>query len=216
MSHRLLYPLSQEQIAAATEIHDNHMPVWAATDRALDLLREALPGFSHEEVLIKAAAVDRLYYARHFHLAESVQAIVTAMTDPPTDPLSIVEAVAPVKTEGGIACYWSFSSKFIHFFVDPTAIPIYDDWAIKAIRYHFGRLSWAVETPYRVFADYALELRELSGLDCSIRELDRYLWLSGMLRGWRKSQSVGISGEVRAVFENGDPKVQSLLIQLEG
>lgn len=216
MSHQLLHPLSQEQIAAATEIHDAHMPGWAAADRALDLLREAIPQFSHEEVLIKAATVDRLYFARHMRLTESIGQIVQTMTDPPPDAIAIVEAIAPLKSDGSTSSYWSFSSKFVHFFVDPAGVPIYDDWAIKAIRHHFGRLSWIGKTPYRAFAEYVFALRELGGVSCSIRELDRYLWLSGMLRGWRKSQSAGISGEVRAVFESSDREVQAVLTQLAG
>ena len=37
-------PVTPDQIAAATLIHDEHMPGWAGTDRALTLLAEAVPG----------------------------------------------------------------------------------------------------------------------------------------------------------------------------
>ena len=44
METKPLVPVTPEQIAAATRIHDNHMPGWATTDRALALLAESVPG----------------------------------------------------------------------------------------------------------------------------------------------------------------------------
>ncbi len=208
VGYKLLQPVRDDQIAAATRIHDNHMYEWFAADRALDLLRESLPGLDEPRVLIKASVIDRLYYARHARLVEAVRKIAEVMVRPPSDPVGIVEAIAPLDSSRGRTCYWSFSSKFAHFFIDPEAFPIYDDWAIKAIRHHFGRLSWLGRTPYRAFADYVFTLRELSGLSCSIRELDRYLWLSGMRRAWQTNADVGISREVRSVFEDESPDVQ--------
>ncbi|MGI5818121.1 MAG: hypothetical protein ACOX9R_08485 [Armatimonadota bacterium] len=213
---QLLQSLSSDQIEAATRIHDHHMPGWAASDRALDRLRESLPQFSEEDVLIKAATIDRLYYARHLRLIEAVERIVGVMADPPNDPVALVEELAVVRDKDGVSCYWSFASKFAHFFIRPDAIPIYDGWAVHAIRHHFGRLCWTGKTPYRAFADYVFALTELSGVSCSIRELDRYLWLSGMLRAWQSDHSIGISREVRAVFENEESDVQTVLNQLGG
>lgn len=214
MHVRLLEPVTSDQLAAATRIHDRHMPQWAATDRALDLLRDALPGFGESAVLIKAAAVDRLYYSRHYRLLEAVEQIVAIMVAPPDDPVSIVEQIAQLSSAQGTARYLSFASKFVHFFVDPEGTPIYDDWAVRAIRHHFGRLRWQASTGYRAFAAYVEALRTLSGLSCSARELDRYLWLSGMLRGWRERPEVEISREVRALFETESPEVQADLALL--
>jgi hypothetical protein len=209
--NQLLNSVHPDQIAAATAIHDSYMSSWAAADKALDLLRVSVRGFTREEVLLKAAAVDRFYYSRHFRLTESVERIVTILADPPSDPVSVVEAIAPV-AHG--PCYWSFTSKFAHFFINPKQFPIYDDWAIRTVRHHFGGMRWTSGSPYRVFAEYVLGLREQCGLSCSLRELDRYLWLSGMLRGWRSNASVPISVEVRSVFESPDPDVQRLADQL--
>jgi len=216
MRYELREAVTAEQVAAATRIHDKRMPAWAASDCALDLLREALPGFEEPRALIKAAAIDRLYYSRHPRLVEAVRQIAEVMASPPMDPISIVEAFAPVPGDAGTACYWSFSSKFAHFFVDPGAFPIYDGWAIKSVRHHFGRLSWREGTPYRVFTNYVFALRELSSVSCSIRELDRYLWLCGMLRGWQSNRDVEISREVRGLFENSSAEVQRELKLLLG
>jgi hypothetical protein len=207
-------PITADQIAAATQIHDHHMPGWAASDRALDLLSETLPGFNAEEVLIKAATIDRLYYARHLRLIEAVDRIIEVMADRPTDPIAVVENIAALANADATTHYCSFASKFAHFFVDPRAVSIYDGWAIATIRSHSGRLSWKGRHPYRVFAEYVFALSDASGLCCSVRELDRYLWLSGMLRGWRANPSVGISREVRAVFESRNDEVQGCLTRL--
>jgi hypothetical protein len=209
-------PVTVEQVAAATRIHDRYMPAWAAADRALDRLREALPGFDESAVLVKAAAVDRLYYSRHQRLPAAVKRIVAVMANPPEDPTSIVEQIAPLNRSRGTTRYWSFASKFVHFFVDPVGTPIYDDWAVRTIRHHFGRLSWQASTPYGAFARYVQVLRTQCGLTCSARELDRYLWLSGMLRAWQARPEEEISREVRALFASDDREAQAELEALLG
>jgi len=208
MRPKLLQVVSCEQVAAATVIHDRYMPQWAASDRALDYLAKGLPGFGDSAALVKAAAVDRLYYARHEHLVESAHRIAGVMLAPPADPIALVEAIAPLDHDAGTSCYWSFTSKFVHFFVALEGTPIFDEWAVRTLRHHFGRLTWVGRTVYRAFAEYALALRESTGPCCSVRGLDRYLWLSGMLRGWHANRRVPISREVRSVFESPDPEVQ--------
>lgn len=215
MDTRLAVTLSQDQVAAASVIHDSHMLSWAGTDRALALLRKAVPGFSAEAVLVKAAAVDRLYYTRHYRLGDAVERIISAMTDPPDDPIAIVEGIAELSIQGKTRWYWSFASKFCHWFIDPQNLPIYDSWAIRSIGHHFGRLRWAASA-YRTFAEYVYDLRELSDVSCRLRELDRYLWLSGMYRAWRENPDVAISGEVRELFDSNSPQVQQELVRLTG
>jgi len=49
--------------------------------------------------------------------------------------------------------------------------------------------------------------------------MDRYLWLSGMYRAWIAAEDrgkVGLSGEVRGLFERDDPDVQDVLRRLLG
>ena len=208
--------VTSAQNAAATFVHDRHMPQWAASDRALDRLRTAIPDLDESAALIKAAAVDRLYYSRHDRIVEAARRIAEVMQCPPADPIALVEAVAGLPDEGGTSHYWSFASKFVHFFIAPEGTPIYDDWAVRTVRHHFGRLRWIGRTPYRAFAEYALGLRKASDLRCSVRELDRYLWLSGMLRGWRSDPTVGISREVRSVFESSERDVRHQLVRLTG
>lgn len=204
-----------DQIAAATEIHDLHMPGWAASDRALDHLREALPDFHECSVLAKVAAVNQLYNARHDRLVEAAEKIADVLLDPPDDPVLLVEKIAPLKQDRGCRWYLSLASKFGHFFVDADHLPIYDAYAIHALRHHFGRLKWAGKgTAYRAFVGYVHVLREHVDPPCSLRQLDRYLWLSGMCRAWQKDSDVQISREARALVESTNPDVQKLLQQL--
>lgn len=55
MGSRLVVELRQDQVAAATEIYDSHMPGWASTDGGLELLAGSVPGFGPHEALLKAA-----------------------------------------------------------------------------------------------------------------------------------------------------------------
>lgn len=219
----VVFPLGSDQVEAAAKIHDDlYMPGWASTDRALTLLAKSVPGWDADSVLLKAAAVNQLYNARHFRFGETVEQIVQARCDgrldPGDDPVAIVEAIAPLPVGGKTYWYLAFASKFAHWFINPERIPIYDSWGVKGLRHHFGRLKWGA-SDYGAFMGYVGELQRLRGLSCSLRELDWYLWLSGQLRAWQASErreKVSLSGKVRALFESHEPAVKSLLRQLLG
>lgn len=217
MTERVLHRISPEQITAATTIHDQHMPGWASTDRALRLVGQSVPGHDLDAVTVKAAVVDRLYYTRHYRLGEAIDRIVEVLAAPPAEPVTVVERIAETTIGGRSRWYWSFASKYAHWFVDEE-LPIYDSWAIRAVSHHFGRMTWRT-TAYRDFAGHVYALREASGLDCTIREMDRYLWMSGMYRAWvgaAEKDRLGLSGEVRGLLESGGPVVRAELRVLLG
>jgi len=139
------------------------------------------------------------------------------MADPTAEAVGMVERIARTKVGDRFRWYWSFASKYSHWFVDDE-LPIYDSWAIRAVSYHFGRMTWRT-TAYRDLAEHVYALREGSGLACTIREMDRYLWMSGMYREWVGTEDrteLGLSGEVVGLFESGDPGVQAELPVLLG
>jgi hypothetical protein len=112
---------------------------------------------------------------------------------------------------------WSFASKFCHWFVDDD-LPIYDHWPVRAMAHHFGAMA-RTTTAYRDFAEHVYALREASGLSCTIRESDCYLWLSGMYRAWLGAEDrnmIGLSSEVRGLFGNSKPRVRRALRTLLG
>jgi len=215
--------VTPDQIAAADTIHDHHMPGWSTTDRALTLLAESVPGLDPDAVTLKAAAVDRLYYTRHYRLGDAIERIVEVLGPEPAGPttvdeaIALVEAIAPIEVGGKDRWHWSFASKFGHWFLHDS-LPIYDRWAIRAVAHHFGRIRWQT-TAYRDFAEHVYALRDASGLECTTRETDRYLWLSGMYRAWNEAEDrgrLGLSGEVVGLFESSHPAVQQALAQLLG
>lgn len=217
MTERVLHRISLQQIAAANAIHEDHMPGWASTDRALTLVGRSVPGHDLDAVTVKAAVVDRLYYTRHYRLGDSIDRIVAVMADPPVEPVAMVEAIAPLSVRDRTHWYWSFASKYSHWFID-DGLPIYDSWAIRAVSNHFGRMMWRT-TAYRDFAEHVYGLREASNLDCTIREMDRYLWMSGMYRAWVGTEDrgrLGLSGEVAALFGSRDAGTTQTLTTLLG
>jgi hypothetical protein len=174
--------IQPEQITEATWIHD-HDPGWVAKDQALDLLRVSLADFSEEAVLAKAAAVDRLYDTRNHHLAESARQIsvhAQLTAEHAVDPVAVVEAIAPVMINRRTYWHWGFASRFAHFFFHPEGTPIYDNWAVKACEHYLGGLHWNTEKRdswYRPYAEQILRIQK--DLGCSVRALDRYLYISG-------------------------------------
>ncbi len=215
--------VAPRQVEAATLIHDSHMPGWAATDRALTLLVQCVPGLDPDAVTLKAAAVDRLYYTRNYRLGDALWRIVEVLGPEPARPatveaaIALVEAMAPIEVGDKTRWHWSFASKFAHWFLGDS-LPIYDTWAIRAISHHFGRIRWRT-TAYRDFAEHVYVLRDASGLQCTTREMDRFLWLSAMYRAWLAAADrgrLGLSGEVVGLLESQEPDALRALAALLG
>ncbi len=223
--YALAVPLSPSQVEAASALR-TWMPAWVAADAALDLLRSLSDDAGLGVVLLKVAALDRLYGTNMYAIVPMAQHIVTVLAARPEDPIALVEAIAvlrPPPQKGRTAAeappppawaktYWSFASKFVHFFLDPDRVPLYDAWAAQSLNYHLGPIRLGSSNPYRQFVQKVSVLRSLAGLSCSIRELDRYLWLSGMYREWsRKPDRAPLSREVISLFTEQSPEVQRLL-----
>ncbi len=218
LERSLLVPLTSAQVQAASVIHDC-MPGWAGTDRALALLAKLVPEWDADSVLLKAAAVNQLYNARHRRLGEAAERISQVIRDgKPDDPVKVVEAIAPLPRDGKVSWFWAFASKFAHFFMDPDQIALYDKWASKAVAYHMGKVAWDAPTGYRTFVEGVRVLRDAAG-PCTVRGLDKYLWLSGMYRAWQVSEDrkkLGLGEEVQRLFESPPPEAKSPLQQLLG
>lgn len=201
----LAVPLLLSQIEAAERLRER-LPGWTATERAFEELQRALPGHSCEAVLVKAAAIDRLYATnvRGQAIHQVVCRIAEVMLMPPEDPVAVVEAI--IAAPGVGKHYRSFASKFAHFFIEPERFPIYDEFCRRQTARHLGK---AQAKSYCVFFQDICDLRRLSGLSCSLRALDHYLWLAGQYREWhRKHGEVDMNAEVRALFENPPSEVQ--------
>ena len=176
-----------------------------------------MPGLDPDAITLKAAAVDRLYHTHVFRLGDAIDRIIEVMAGPPGEQIAFVEAIAPITVGDHQKWHWSFASKFAHWFIEGS-LPIYDQWAVKAVAFHFGKIRWRT-TAYRDLAEHIDALKEASGLSCTTSEMDRYLWLSGMYRAWvgtGDKSKLGLSGEVTGLFESRKSAVRIELARLLG
>jgi hypothetical protein len=114
----------------------------------------------------------------------------------------------------------SFASKFAHFFVDKEAYPIFDSYAADGLRRHLSNTGLrAGEVPlYKDYVAAHRALRDLANLPCSGRELDQYLWLSGLCRTWERNHAAPINVEASGLFVSATTEraVADELRQLSG
>jgi hypothetical protein len=194
-------PLTAAQVAAATRIHER-LNSWKATDAALDGLATSMPGFDHETCLIKASAINQLYGTNVYALPRMAKHLCDVMSEAPIDD-DLVERLAALPTDGKIRRHVSFASKFAHFFIDRDRFPIFDSYAQERLRFHLSGATLPTINPPQ-YPDYVAAhnaLIKLCGLQCSGRELDRYLWVGGLYRAWSKNNNAPINVEIRGVFE---------------
>jgi hypothetical protein len=209
----LVVPLLQSQIDAAQRLY-RRLAMWRATNDAFGVLQQTLPGFDVHASLIKAAAVNQLYGTNVFAITRMAQHIVIVMQHRGGTPvdLSLVEDIATLRDsveEAKPRRHLSFASKFAHFFISDTLFPIYDSYAAMILNYHMcGRATAPDSAP--PYADYVAALKTLHaqpGIACSMKELDAYLWLTGLAIAWRKPRAAGkqvpINREVRELFAHG-------------
>ena len=217
----VIHPVQASQIEAANRLR-THIYAWVDTDEAFDLLKRNVPGFSPEASLLKAAAINDLYATNVYAMLRMAKHIHEVMLDPPREPVALVEQIAVLTgPEGETRRHVSFASKFVHFFVDAEATPIYDRYAVESVTYHMGRGLVSTDNPdYRPFAEAIFTLRQVSGLDCSTRAMDHYLWLAGMYRCWLKDpKKATLSLDVQRLFESGHAEIATdlaILVEASG
>lgn len=198
-------PLRQSQIEAAKKLHHKLLD-WTTAENALDELQRTLPCYSLEIVLVKAAALDRLYNVkvRGQAIHRLARHIAEVMPMPPQDPVAVVQAI--IAAPGVEKEYKCFASKFAHFFIDPQRFPIYDSFSRKQTAYHLGR---PIPESYGAFYRGVCDLIRRSGVSACFRELDHYLWLAGKYRAFRKGQR-NIGAELLALLQNRSSEVKAL------
>lgn len=207
-------PVTHAQINAASYLF-RLLPQWEDTERIFMMLRDRLPGFSYEEVVVKAATLNHLYSTRVFALMTISKHIAAVMADPPGDPDELVTALATVPDRAstkGPRHHWSFAAKFTHFFVDADRFPIYDSYNVMMLRYHLGRQAVVNNVnPYAAFKTNLQRFQTLEHLEeFSFRELDRYLWLAGLYRDWLKGNRE-INVEAQELFTAPGVEARGLL-----
>lgn len=198
--------LAVEIIEAADGMYQR-LEDWKASDRALLKLREALPGFSPEEILLKAVAVNAIYGTFVWKIWGAARHIKSVFEDRDIHSASIEDIDEIAKVPGTNRRFSSFASKFAHFFIDEERFPIKDSFAENIIRYHLGRGKWQYfeNRPYYEYVTNFDTLKERSGYDGPNRKLDRYFWIAGQYRVWKKKKDKAeINEEVKKLFKQPD------------
>jgi len=212
--NKLRLPLSREQIESAGRVYQA-LSQWRLADSTLEMLANRLPGFSAEECLLRTVAVNSIYGTQLLATLRMAEHIRGIFADPstPTVDVSLVERIArlPAKQGEKPRLLASFASKFCHFFVNAQTFPMYDEAARDTLRLHLGD-GYIVDgkQPYVAFCQNLSRLRELANLDCKTKELDQYLWLTGMVMRWQKERTKKtqrIGAELKAVLEHPSPEI---------
>ena len=100
--------LTKGNILAAAGIR-SYLPSWGDADQGLELLRQHLPSNTNRvHVLVKASAIDKLYSTRAGNINWVTDAIVAAIQENETSPLSGVDLVDSIS---------KVSKFFYHFFL---------------------------------------------------------------------------------------------------
>ncbi len=205
----LAVPLTQKQVDAACRLHQR-LDQWRLSDAALARLRKELPGFDTESCLLKSIALNTLYSTRVFAIVRMALHVETVLSRRSTETAGpeLVEEISLLSTAGNKKSkqFVSFAAKFCHFFVDEERFPIYDEAARKVVELHLGAGEYLSDKahPYLAFDKNVARLRAAAGLNGHGRELDRYLWITGMYMKWlkeRQKPNPKLNVELRDLFE---------------
>lgn len=209
----LAVPLSGREVAAALRLHRS-ITQFRIPDAALILLREALPGFGAEACLLKSVAINTLYATQVYAITRMAQQLHVALLKINTKTVGpkLVEKIAslPAGKRGKARKFVSFAAKFCHIYVDERRFPIYDEAARNVIELHLGKRGCVRDSahPYLAFCENLKRLRVATGLKVQGRELDHYLWITGMYMRWlkeRNSKNPRVNADLLRVFKQPTP-----------
>lgn len=185
---KLNVPLAQNQIEAARRLHQK-LKYWRASDTALLYLRDRLPGFDCDACLVKAVAINQLYWTNVFAIVPVSQHVhrVMAGVEIGERGIELVDQIASTEHKGRTIHRTAFAAKFCHFFVDEARFPIYDTAAKCALRLHLGaQYVDAKNDLYAAFCENLGLLCATAGIERHTRSVDRYLWIVGLWMEWKK------------------------------
>ena len=216
MSDRKVKKVDKPQICAALKLFGK-MPGWQYAVKTLEKINEECPGFGDLECFIKTAAVNGLYSTNlydvglmAFHVTEVFKTIDDrALIASKSRCLDLVNKISILNyPDGKIKWHVSFGSKFCHFFVN-NGFPILDTYAIAALKRHDESFRGdSKDKRYPAFVCSIETVRDLS--KCSIRELDYYLWLRGMLMAFDSNPEAKLSREFKNVAASNDDDIRTL------
>lgn len=215
MSDATVKKVDKPKIDAAQSLFKK-MPGWQYAVKILEEINEKYPGRSGVECFIKTAAVNGLYSTNLYdvglmalHVTEVFKTIDKAPVTSKSSRLDLVNKISKLNyPDNKIKWHVSFASKFCHFFVDNN-FPILDTYAIAALKWHDETFrDNSKDKKYPAFVRSIERVRDLS--KCSIRELDYYLWLKGMLMTFDSNPEAKLSREFKNAAASTDDDIKTL------
>jgi hypothetical protein len=205
LSSKLSEPLTQQQVDIANQFH-RQLPRWQLSNQALFMLRGRAPEWDVAACLLKTVTINSLYGTNVYAtipMAEHIASVIAGADGEATTLDELVERIArPTSATGSSRNFISFASKFCHFFIDEEQFPICDGASRRAIGYHLGSRFYMEDRsrPYAAFRQNLQRLRDMSHIKCSHRQLDHYLWITGLYMDWLNEKKINV--EMSAVLMN--------------
>lgn len=162
--------------------------------------------------MLKAVAVNALLGTRVSKVWTMVESIYGCLSEAgQKHGPALVDLIAGAAPDG--KNHPSFASKYAHFFFDPGRYPIYDQHVARTLAHH--RRSHRIwPKSYVEFFAWFEELKPYYEPHFTLREVDQYLWMAGMVQYKRKWGDGELSEEVLKLFDNPDPRVKQALDEL--
>jgi len=197
--------VTASQIHAANRVY-GRLPGWRLIDRTLQRLCDAVPGFDEEGCMLKSVVINSLYSTQVWAIVRMARHVATLGIEHWTaGEVVLVERIAAMP--GADRRFHSFAAKFCHFFIDCERYPIYDEAARETLQLHLGSLyRTSDEHPYQTFVENFSLFRNRIGVEFKSRDIDRYLWITGMYLRWQRQRETGhsmqVSRELQELLEN--------------
>lgn len=195
-----------EKINIAKEIYSK-LPKWNIANNLLTkFFKNKSSNYSREDILIKILLIDSLYKTNlkdPISLAEHISSLNYLPEEIKSGDSLAVDKVANFNGKNLL----SFSSKFCHFH-NKECYPIYDKYVCVALK---NLIGWKDKRTYKNFLEGTDKLREYNHIqDVSFEDLDKYLWLYGILLNLRSGKK-DINLEVKTFYYANPNKFERLI-----
>lgn len=138
-----------------------------------------------DDILIKASSLNDFYSTNIFSIFPVAKNIYELKIDSrlKKGDLNLVNDISKVTISGKNKNFYSFASKYCsHHF--PNKYPIYDSYLDEVLRYfrkkdEFFEFKNKDLKEYKKYHNILNSFKEFYKIDCSLKDLDRYLWQLG-------------------------------------
>ncbi|MCF6275881.1 MAG: hypothetical protein L3J05_08980 [Robiginitomaculum sp.] len=139
-----------------------------------------------EDILLKVSALNDFYSTNIFDTTSVAKHVLNCQIDGDlkSGNIGLVDRVAPVTIKGKTRKFYSFATKYCSHH-KPETYPIYDSYVEKMLM-HFKKRDNFFDFKKVELKRYEIFLRVIQAFrsyyildDCSLRQIDIYLWIAG-------------------------------------